>query len=136
MRIFLNKGAHSVVFIDDTEPGIVIKEQNNPEKNSDYIRRQSRGYEIIDFIKSHNNNTGVLLPELIEIKKLNDKHIIKEKIISGKEFDRQTYLSLSETQKNSIAKQMAIFLNAMHSSYSCELAKLRFMLEDFFKNKN
>ena len=51
MRFILNKGAHSTVFIDDTEPGIVTKEQNNPEKDLGYIHRQTRGYEIIDSIK-------------------------------------------------------------------------------------
>lgn len=53
----------------------------------------------------------------MEIKNLGNKQIIKEKIIPGKAFDVPTYLSLSEEQKNNIAKQMAIFLNAMHSSY-------------------
>lgn len=59
MRIILNKGAHSTVFIDDSEPGIVTKEQNNPEKDPGYLHRQSRGYEIIDSIKSHNSDIGV-----------------------------------------------------------------------------
>lgn len=117
MRIILSKGAHSTVFTDDAEPGIVTKEQNNPEKDPGYLHRQTRGYEIIDSIKSHTTNVGVLLPELVEIKNLGNKQIIKEKIIPGKAFDVPTYLSLSEEQKNNIAKQMAIFLNAMHSSY-------------------
>lgn len=122
MRIILNKGAHSTVFIDDSEPGIVTKEQNNPEKDPGYLHRQSRGYEIIDSIKSHNSDIGVFLPELVEIKNMGNKQIIKEKIIPGKAFDVSTYLSLSEKQKNNIAKQMAIFLNAMHSSYECKPA--------------
>ncbi len=123
MRVVLSKGAHSTVFVDDANPGVVIKEQNNPAKDPSYINRQKNGYEIIRKIKSQNADTGVMLPELIEIDSVGDKQIIKEKIIQGHPFDINTYLSLSEKQKNDIAKQMAVFLNAMHSSYKCEPAK-------------
>lgn len=123
MRVVLNKGAHSTVYIDDESSDIVIKEQNNPVNDPGYINRQKNGYEIIHEIKSQNADTGVILPELIKIVNTGDKQIIKEKRIQGKSFDIKTYLSLSEKQKNDIAKQMAVFLNAMHSSYKCEPAK-------------
>lgn len=118
----LNKGAHSTVFIDENEPGIVIKKANNPESNT-YLKRQQHGYDIIESIKAHGKDLGVALPELVEI---NDKdQTIREKIMSGVTFDanNQIYSGLSEQHKNDIAKQMATFLNAMHSSAECKPAQ-------------
>ena len=83
MRVVLSKGAHSTVYIDDETPDIVIKEQNNPVNDPDYIDRQKNGYEIIRKIKSQNADTGVMLPELIEIDSVGDKQIIKEKITTN-----------------------------------------------------
>lgn len=123
MRMFLSKGAHSTVYIDDTEPGIVIKENSNHGSGANYLKRQTRGYEISETIKSRNSDTGVILPNLLEIKDLGNTQIIKETIIPGKVFTQQMYASLSEEQKINIAKQMAVFLNAMHSSYGYEPAK-------------
>jgi len=120
MRTILSKGAHSIVFTDDKEPGIVIKEQLGKDLN--YLPRQKHGYDIINNIKKHNLDTGVMLPEIIEIKSDGDKQIIKEKMIPGKALSTENYSALSEEQKDSIAKQMAIFLNAMHSSYECKPA--------------
>lgn len=118
----LNKGAHSTVFVDENEPGIVIKKANNPESNT-YLKRQQHGYDIIESIKAHSKDLGVALPELVEI---NDKdQTIREKIVSGVTFDsaNETYSSLSEQHKDDIAKQMATFLNAMHSSSECQPAQ-------------
>jgi len=118
----LNKGAHSTVFIDENEPGIVIKKANHPENNT-YLKSQQHGYDIIDSIKAHNQNFGVALPELVEIN--NKDQTIREKIMSGDTFDseNETYFSLSEQRRNNIAKQMATFLNAMHSSSKCQPAQ-------------
>jgi len=116
MRVILGKGANSTVFTDDAEPGIVIKEPNRIEKDSGYFSRQAHGYKIIDMIRAQNPDTGVLLPELIEIKDTGDKQFLKEKIIPGQVVTTNMYNALSEKQKNSIAKQMATFLNVMHSS--------------------
>ena len=122
MRKQIGQGAHSKVFIDDKEPGIAIKEYDG--KDLDYLPRQKDGYDIINNIKRQNADTGVMLPELVEMKTDGHKQIIKEKMIPGEEFhkDPKKYFSLSEEQKNNIAKQMAIFLNAMHSSYECKPA--------------
>lgn len=120
MRVVLERGAHSTVFIDNAEPGIVIKEPNDPENRQFYLQKQGRGYEIVQTIKDINRDTGVMLPELVEI----NNHEIREKIIPGKSFKNvQMYAALPEKQKNNIAKQMATFLNVMHSSYECRPAK-------------
>lgn len=117
----LNKGANSTVFIDENEPGIVIKKANDPKSNT-YLNRQQHGYDIIESIKLYNKDIGVALPELVEIN--NKEQTIKEKIMHGVTFDRNSvYLGLSEQHKNDIAKQMAIFLNAMHSSSECQPAQ-------------
>ena len=63
----LSSGAHSDVFISDEEPGIIIKQQKNPEKDSAYAERQMRGYDIVNNIRAKNKNTGVGLPELVDI---------------------------------------------------------------------
>ena len=118
----LSKGAHSTVFVDENEPGIVIKKANNPESNS-YLGRQQHGYDVINSIKAQGKDVGVMLPELVAI---DDKEqTIREKIMSGVTFDsnNQTYSSLSEQQKNDIAKQMATFLSVMHSSSECKPAQ-------------
>ena len=119
---FFSKGAHSTVFVDENTPGIVIKKANNSESNT-YLKRQQHGYDIIESIKAHSKDLGVILPELVEI---NDKdQTVREKIVSGVTFDsaNETYSALSEERKNDIAKQMATFLNAMHSSSECQPAQ-------------
>ena len=120
----LSKGAHSTVFISDKESGIVIKKQNHPERDLNYIKRQTRGYDIINNIRAKNKDTGVVLPELIDIKQDDNMVIIREKQLQGKTFDRngKMYSALSEQEKNNIASQLATFLNAMHSSYDCQPA--------------
>lgn len=122
MQKILARGAHSTVFVDANEPGIVIKKANNPESNS-YLSRQQHGYDVINSIKAQSHDIGVMLPELVAI---DDKEqTIREKIMSGVTFDsnNQIYSSLSEQQKNDIAKQMATFLNVMHSSSECKPAQ-------------
>lgn len=121
MRTILSKGAHSTVFTDDNEPGMVIKE--NLGQDARYLERQLYGDNIIRTIKANYADTGVMLPEIIETKNLGNKQIIKEKIIPGKDFNIDLYQSLSEEQKNNIAKQMAMFLNAMHQSFPIEAPK-------------
>ncbi len=121
----LRKGAHSTVFIDENEPGIVIKKANNPE-NSSYLSKQQYGYDVINSIKAQGNDIGVILPELVAID--NEEKTVKEKIISGETFDsgqaiNEKYSRLSAKQKDSIAQQMARFLNAMHSSSECKPAQ-------------
>lgn len=121
MRVILSKGAHSTVFTDDNEPGMVIKE--NLGQDARYLERQLYGDNIIRTIKANYADTGVMLPEIIETKNLGNKQIIKEKMIPGKDFNIDLYQSLSEEQKNNIAKQMAMFLNAMHQSFPIEAPK-------------
>lgn len=121
MRVILSKGAHSTVFTDDNEPDVVIKE--NLGQDARYLERQLYGDNIIRTIKANYTDIGVILPEIIETKNLGDKQIIKEKMIPGKDFNIDLYQSLSEEQKNNIAKQMAMFLNAMHQSFSIESPK-------------
>ena len=118
----LSKGAHSTVFVDENEPGIVIKKANNPESYS-YLGRQQHGYDVINSIKAQGNDVGVMLPEFVAID--SKEQTIREKIMSGVTFDsnNQVYSNLSEQQKNDIAKQMATFLNAMHSSAECKPAQ-------------
>lgn len=124
MHIILDKGAHSTVFTDSKTPGIVIKQNNNPHQpDTDYLRRQSRGYDIIKSIKSKNRDIGVMLPQLIEMRDFGNRQIIKEKIIPGQPLTHEIYSKLSEQEKNKIAQQIAIFLNAMHQSFKCEPAK-------------
>lgn len=122
MQKFLARGAHSTVFVDENEPGIVIKKANNPKSNS-YLSRQQHGYDVINSIKAQSRDVGVVLPELVAID--NKEQTIREKIMSGVTFDsnNQIYSSLSEQQKNDIAKQMATFLNVMHSSSECKPAQ-------------
>lgn len=120
----LSSGAHSDVFISDEEPGIIIKKQKNPEKDSAYAERQMRGYDIVNNIRAKNKNTGVVLPELVDIQQEDNATVIREKRLTGKAFDKEgkTYSALSKQEKNYIALQMATFLNAMHSSYDCKPA--------------
>ena len=118
----LSKGAHSTVFVDENAPGIVIKKANNSE-SATYLKRQRHGYDIIESIKAHSKDLGVRLPELVEI---NDKdQTVREKIMPGVAFDsdNEIYSALSEERKNDIVKQMAMFLNAMHSSSKCQPAQ-------------
>ena len=119
----LGKGAHSVVFVDEQKTDIVIKEQLNKADDLDWLDRQKRGYNIVKEIQQKNSDVGVGLPELIEVEDRGDKGIIREKRLFGKTFasDENMYWQLSEKTKNDIAKQMAKFLNAMHSSYDCNL---------------
>lgn len=113
----LSKGARSTVFLDENEPEFVIKQAKDP-KDYTYLTQQQHGYNIIESIKAQNKEFGVTLPELVEI---NDKEqTIKEKIMHGTTFNNDNvYLGLSEQHRNDIAKQMATFLNAMHSSSKC-----------------
>lgn len=107
MRV-LNKGAHSTVFIDENEPGIVIKKANNPESNT-YLKRQQHGYDIIESIKAHSKDFGVVLPEIVEINE-KDK-TIREKMVSGVIFDKtnKVYSGLSEEHKDDIAKHAVVW---------------------------
>ncbi len=123
MQRILSQGEHSMVYVNDNEPDIVIKENKQPKDDPGYVSRQHRGYEIINNINSHNHDTGVILPQLVDTIDTGDKQIIKEKIIHGVPFKPRIYFALSEEQKNNVAKQMATFLNAMHSSYECEPAQ-------------
>lgn len=123
MRTFLSQGAHSNVYVDDEQPEIVIKENKHHQSGQTYLSRQLRGYDIAKAIRTKNTNTGVTLPSLIEMRDTGTAQIIKEKLIPGKPFTYEMYDALSETQRNKIAKQMAKFLDVMHSSFKCDQPK-------------
>lgn len=118
MKQVLAKGAHSVAYIDTDNPDIVVKENNDISKDRGYLRRQLAGYDIIKRILSSGYDVGVVLPSLISASESEDKQIIIEQRIKGKSFDIEGvfYNKLSEEEKNIIAKQLAVFLVAMHSS--------------------
>ena len=120
MRTFLSQGAHSNVYVDDEHPEIVIKENKDRKSSQTYLSRQLRGYDITKEIRTKNTNTGVILPSLIEMRDTGTAQIIKEKLIPGKPFTYEMYNALSDTQRNKIAKQMAKFLDIMHSSFKCD----------------
>ncbi len=118
----LSSGAHSTVYTDENEPGIVIKKAKDPT-DTNYLKKQLRGYDVINSIKAQGYDVGVMLPELVAA---DDKEqTIREKIMPGATFDSngRMYFSLSEQQKNDMALQMATFLNAMHSSSECKPAQ-------------
>lgn len=118
MKQIIAKGAHSIAYIDTENPGVVIKENNDISKDRGYLRRQLAGYDIIKQILSSGYDIGVVLPSLISVSESEDKQIIIEQRIKGKAFDDKGHLynQLSEEEKNIIAKQLAVFLVAMHSS--------------------
>ena len=118
MKQVLAKGAHSIAYIDTENPGVVIKENNDISKDRGYLRRQLAGYDIIKQILSSGYDIGVVLPSLISASESEDKQIIIEQRIKGNAFDDKGHLynQLSEEEKNIIAKQLAVFLVAMHSS--------------------
>ena len=117
MRQVLAKGAHSTVYIDDQNPNVIIKVPN--PKDGAYIQRQMKGFHLIDSIREANAG-GVLLPELIEIKEEDGLSCLYEKKLSGVCLDAHLWQSLSEAQKNNIARKIAVFLNSMHSYGSYE----------------
>lgn len=114
----IGKGAHSIVYIDPTNPNIIIKQNNSVSGDRGYLKRQQAGHETIERIKKSGYATGVQLPTVIETNEQNGVQTIKEQRISGQTFDKDGRLwdSLTENQKNNIAKQMATFLVAMHST--------------------
>lgn len=118
MKQVLAKGAHSIAYIDTESPDVVVKENNNISKDRGYLRRQLEGYKTIKQILDSGYETGVILPSIISASESDDKQIIKEYRIKGKVFDDKGHLynQLSEEEKNIIAKQLAVFLVAMHSS--------------------
>lgn len=118
MKQIIAKGAHSTAYIDTDNPEVVIKENNDLLKDRGYLRRQVAGYDIIKQILDSGYETGVVLPRIISVSESDDKQIIKEQRIKGKSFDTEGlfYSKLSEEEKNIIAKQLALFLVAMHSS--------------------
>ncbi len=118
MKQIIAKGAHSTAYIDTDNPEVVIKENNDLLKDRGYLRRQVAGYDIIKQILDSGYETGVVLPRIISVSESDDKQIIKEQRIKGKSFDTEglLYSKLSEEEKNIIAKQLALFLVAMHSS--------------------
>ena len=114
----IGKGAHSVVYIDPTNPNIIIKQNYSISEDRGYLKRQQTGYETIERIKKSGYATGVQLPSVIETNEQDGVQTIKEQRISGQTFDADGRLwdGLTEKQKNNIAKQMATFLVAMHST--------------------
>lgn len=114
----IGKGAHSVVYIDPTNPNIIIKQNNSVSGDRGYLKRQQTGYETIERIKKSGYATGVQLPTAIETNEQDGIQTIKEQRISGQTFDNEGRLwdSLTENQKKNTAKQMATFLVAMHSA--------------------
>lgn len=118
MKQVIAKGAHSIAYVDTENPDVVIKENNDISKDRGYLRRQLAGYKIIKQILDSGYEAGVVLPSLISASESDDKQIIKEQRIKGKAFDSEWvfYSKLSEEEKNIIAKQLAMFLVAMHSA--------------------
>ena len=114
----IGKGAHSVVYIDPTNPNIIIKQNNSVSGDRGYLKRQQAGYDTIERIKKSGYAIGVQLPTVIETNEQDGMQIIKEQRINGQTFDLDGKLwnNLTEEQKNNIAKQMATFLVAMHST--------------------
>lgn len=114
----IGKGAHSVVYIDPTNPNIIIKQNNSVSGDRGYLKRQQAGYDTIERIKKSGYAIGVQLPTVIETNEQDGMQIIKEQRINGQTFDLDGKLwnNLTEEQKNNIAKQMAAFLVAMHST--------------------
>lgn len=114
----IGKGAHSIVYIDPTNPNIIIKQNNSVSGDRGYLKRQQAGYETIERIKKSGYATGVQLPTIIETNEQDGVQTIKEQRISGQTFDGDGKLwdGLTENHKNNIAKQMATFLVAMHSA--------------------
>lgn len=114
----IGKGAHSIVYIDPTNPNIIIKQNNSVSGDRGYLKRQQAGYEIIERIKKSGYATGVQLPTVIETNEQDEVQTIKEQRINGRTFDDDGKLwdSLTEEQKSKVAKQMATFLVAMHST--------------------
>lgn len=114
----IGKGAHSIVYIDPTNPNVIIKQNNSVSGDRGYLKRQQAGYETIERIKKSGYATGVKLPTVIETNEQDEVQTIKEQRISGQTFDRDGKLwdGLTENQKNNIAKQMATFLVAIHSA--------------------
>ena len=118
MKQVLAKGAHSIAYIDTESPDVVVKENNNISKDRGYLRRQLAGYKIIKQVLDSGYETGVILPSLISTYESDDKQIVKERYIKGDTFDVEGafYSQLSEEEKHIIAKQLAVFLVAMHSA--------------------
>lgn len=114
----IGKGAHSIVYIDPTNPNIIIKQNNSVSGDRGYLKRQQAGYETIERIKKSGYATGVQLPTVIETNEQDGVQTIKEQRISGQTFDNDGKLwdGLTEEQKSKVAKQMATFLVAMHSA--------------------
>ena len=115
--IMIANGAHSGVYVDPKKPDEIIK-QSKSNNGGSYIAQQKTGYDIIEQIKKSGYATGAQLPTLISISEINGVPSIKEKRISGNTFDRDDMLwkSMDTRQKQNAAKQMAMFLVAMHST--------------------
>ena len=117
----IKTGAHSVVYQDDKNPNIIIKEpRNEPDK---YLQSQKYGFDAIARLKQSGNDYGVGLPELVEIINTPEQKQIIEKKINGVIFDHNVYNSLDEQTKETLAIQMANFLNAMHQQQKPESPK-------------
>lgn len=117
MRKFLTNGAGSNIY-EDFDPihgDIIIKKSRyepGSQKDKDYIEKQTLGYNLVQELLESGQDVGVDLPGLISIDE--DKREIVEKRIDGVDFKTQVYESLSEKAKDTIAQQMALFLNSMH----------------------
>jgi thiamine kinase-like enzyme len=117
MRQFLTNGSDSNIYTD-TDPvhgAIVIKQsRRDPEskKYNDYIKTQTFGYNLIKELLDSGQEIGVNLPVLVSINE--EKREITEKRINGVDLKTEVYNSLTEQKKDAIARQMALFLNAMH----------------------
>ncbi|MCL2673148.1 MAG: aminoglycoside phosphotransferase family protein [Alphaproteobacteria bacterium] len=109
MRKVIAKGAHSIVYEDG---GTIIKQPLGESGGDYYIDKQAIGYDVVKELLESGQDIGVNLPGLISIDR--EKRRIVEKRINGVDLRTEVYDSLTERQKDAIAKQMALFLNSMH----------------------
>ena len=118
---YLTKSDHSDIY-EDQDPihGHVAIKKLGARKDGDWLIRQKQGYDIIsEMIEKFGwDKIGVNLPQLISMsdtgKASDENSTITEKFINGKSFRDVNYESLSEQQKDELAKQIALFLNSMH----------------------
>jgi len=110
-------GARSRVYKDnDPILGNIIIKTPITEGDLYYIEKQANGYNVIKELLESGQDIGVNLPQLISIHR--EKYEIIEKELLGNDLDSDIYNSLTESQKNNLAKQMAKFLNSMHSLHA------------------
>lgn len=115
----LANGAHSDVYLGtDEEHGAVIikvaRATPGSEKADGYIDDQLAGDQIVKEIRNSGMDFGVVLPEIFGVADTEYGKAIVERPIKGVDFKDGVYNALDEAKKEDAARQIALFLNAMH----------------------